>query len=158
MILCGRSVSSRYQDDVPALLNLFKGHCFFESSLDLVPHHRVPNALPHRKSKPTNFQAIAPRGKHQQTVGPASSFTPHCRKVLRLPEALVFTHQSLGANTRASGSNRESLPPFEHAPLQNIAPILGAHPRSESVHSRSTSLTWLIGSFWHLVVSILIHH
>ncbi len=47
------------------------------------------------------------------------------------------------------GLDGQPRPPFEHAPLQNLASAAAKHPGSESVNPSPVSFFWLECSFWH---------
>jgi hypothetical protein len=46
-------------------------------------------------------------------------------------------------------SDRQLVTTLEHPLLENISAGLGAHSRSETMHSGTASVPGLVGSFWH---------
>ena len=145
----GGGVLSGYEDQVPTLLDLSDAGRLLESPFHLVSHDRIPNSLPHRKAVSTNAEVVGSRQKDQRPVGPAPSVAPCRGKVRSTGKTLVTAHRPFLAKGRIVASNRKPLASFEHATPQDVAATSAAHPRSETVYSRSASFTWLVCTFWH---------
>ena len=167
MIIGGCSVFARNHDEIPTRLytrQKFNAGGISQPALDTIAHHSVAHSLADGEAEATMLASRPPCNEHKPSVRPTLAIAPRRREIFRLSQAMLLLHiRSQRAANLYRGLVRqgclsemalhgELMPSPEHSTLQHIAAILGAHARSEAMHSHSSTLLGLIGSFRHLLL------